>query len=50
MKSFPRKAFYGGQIITPETPGTPSTAPGKIEGFVDLMENRDPFAAIIMSF
>ncbi|EPE31845.1 FAD-binding protein [Glarea lozoyensis ATCC 20868] len=50
VRAFPLKEFYGGQIITPEIPGVPSTVPGKIKGFADLLANRDPYAAVILNF
>jgi hypothetical protein len=49
IKSFAQKNFYGGQIITPEFPGIPSTALGKLKGFADLMANRDAYVAVILS-
>jgi hypothetical protein len=50
MRSFPQKPFYGGQIISPEVAGVLSSVSGKIKGFADLMENRDPYAAAILNF
>jgi hypothetical protein len=49
IKAFSQKNFYGGQIITPEVPGVPSTVPGKVKGFASLA-NRDRYVAAILSF
>jgi FAD/FMN-containing dehydrogenase len=44
IRTFSQGPFYGGVIASPI-----STLEGQIKGFVDLLEDFDPFAAIILS-
>ena len=44
IRTFPQGPFYGGVIASPF-----STLDVQLKGFVDLLEDFDPYAAIIMS-
>lgn len=44
IRTFPQGPFYGGVIASPI-----STLDVQLRGFVDLLEDFDPYAAIIMS-
>jgi len=44
IRCFPQGPFYGGCVVTPF-----ENLPSQLDGFMNLMNNFDPYAAIIMS-
>jgi hypothetical protein len=44
IRTFPQGDFYGGVIASPI-----STIGGQLQGYADLIDNFDPYAAIILS-